>query len=223
MAAPLVAPFAVPYVLPAVSGDDLNDYDIEVPSGPIVPPVFTEFAEERRYWWNMRGWYIQKFKEHVEKLKKSLVRKYSLSVRENPLMQKVNDQYSVDDTPFLEAEAEELALLPQFTPMRSVVTYKHEFLRKQNEYLIKLGWLRELEAELATKEPEVAATTSAPAPVAPAPVKRTIIDLSSDSDDEAAAEAAAPAPKRAKRLEDEENPEFVEFLRAVGGPRHYKK
>ena len=189
MAAPSVVPFATPYVLPAVSGDDLMEYDIEVPSGPIVPPVFTEFAEEKKYWWHMRDWYLAKFQKHVMNLRKSLEKKL---VSEHPLMEKVKDQYSVDDTPFLDAEEKELALLPRFTPMHSVVTYKHEFLRKQNEYLIKLGWLRELEAELATKEPEVAA----PAAPAPAPAKRTIIDLSSDSDDE----EAAPTPKRAKHM-----------------------
>ena len=183
-----VAPFLVPE-------GDLRHAEFVVPSAPIVPPVFSSLDEEFSYWQKMKRWYITSFRSYVLLLEGEL--------RLSPLVVEFDELEAHED--------EELAILSAEAPScardkkQSIVSNKYSFLRDEHMWLARL--------ERARKATKAAAATAAPAS-APVPAKRTIIDLSSDSEEE-------PEPKRVKHLEDED-PEFAEFLRAVEGPRSYK-
>lgn len=127
-------PCPCPFVLPS---GDLEQVAFVLPSAPIVPPVFSDWKQEYKYWDTMGRWYISNFQSAVWALEQELNLRGVL--------------VSFDNTYFDAEQKAEIAALTDTDPAmrkakKSVIKLK--FVFRRDEYV----WLTRLERAKAARE-----------------------------------------------------------------------
>lgn len=127
-----------PFVLPA---GDLDQVVFVLPIAPIVPPVFSHWKEEYKYWDTMGRWYISNFQSAVLALERELKLRSFL--------------VSFNDTFFDADQKAEIAALTDTDPVlrkvkKSVIKLKYVFRRDEYVWLTRLDRVKTAQGDSAS-------------------------------------------------------------------------